>query len=45
MVDPELPEPAATHAPSRQDAIAVFEAAYARLAEPAAAHFRALTRT
>jgi phenylacetic acid degradation operon negative regulatory protein len=45
MVDPELPEAAATHAPSRRDAIAVFEAAYGRLAEPAAAHFRTLTRT
>jgi DNA-binding transcriptional regulator PaaX len=45
MVDPELPDPAATHATSRRDAIAVFEAAYARVAPPAAAHFRALTRT
>jgi hypothetical protein len=45
MVDPELPEAAATLAPSRRDAIAVFEAAYGRLAEPAAAHFRTLTRT
>lgn len=45
MIDPELPDTVARHAASRREAIAVFEAAYGRLREPAAARFRALTRS
>jgi phenylacetic acid degradation operon negative regulatory protein len=44
MVDPELPDGVARHAGARREAIAVFEAAYGRLREPAARHFRELTQ-
>ncbi|GAA5058791.1 PaaX family transcriptional regulator [Thermocatellispora tengchongensis] len=44
-IDPELPEEWATHAGARREAIAVYREALDRLREPAAAHFRELTRT
>lgn len=44
-IDPELPERWATHADARRQASAVMEDAYARLREPAASYFRALTRS
>ena len=45
MIDPGLPDTVARHSAARREAIAVFEASYGRLREPAAAHFRALTRS
>ncbi|MER6826086.1 PaaX family transcriptional regulator C-terminal domain-containing protein [Streptosporangium sp. NPDC000563] len=44
-IDPELPEEWATHAGAREEAIAVYWEALGRLREPAATHFRELTRT
>jgi len=43
-IDPELPQPLATHAEAREEAVGVFRAAFEWLREPAAAHFRELTR-
>lgn len=44
-IDPELPEDWITHSAARREAFTVFQQVLARLKEPAAAHFRQLTRT